>query len=216
MFAAPVRRKCTCNSYSGHKSDKKGHKRSWWTNRTLDEFYKRKQCIIDPFNNYTVRELEGTDAFHVSRPTSTHLFKFIKINSINFQQINGSKTQGENIADYGGLREAFKAYQNYVSTNGPDRRLPGLERFTAEQIFFLSFANVECSNQTPENLARQVRYGVQSPSRYRILGPLSSSVDFIKHYQCPAGSPMNRSKKCSLVVIFHSNGHAYAKFYCHK
>uniref|UniRef100_A0A0P6EFD4 Neutral endopeptidase n=1 Tax=Daphnia magna TaxID=35525 RepID=A0A0P6EFD4_9CRUS len=162
--------------HNGHKSDKKGHERSWWTNHTLAEFYKRKQCIIDQYSNYTIPELEGTDAFHV----------------------NGTNTQGENIADNGGLREAFRAYQNYISSNGPEKRLPGLEQYTPEQIFFLSYANVWCSEQTPESLEYQILYGVHSPGRYRVIGPLSNSVDFVQHFQCPVDSPMNRPEKCTV------------------
>ena len=78
MFAAHVRRNSNLIQ-SGHKSDKKGHKRSWWTNRTLDEFYKRKQCIVDQYSNYTLHELEGTDAFHVN--TTTHPSVYTKIHS---------------------------------------------------------------------------------------------------------------------------------------
>jgi predicted metalloendopeptidase len=65
---------------SGHKSDKNGHTRSWWTNQTLDEFYKRKQCIVEQYNNFTLPELEGTDAYHVKKIIgSTHS------NSLDFQ-----------------------------------------------------------------------------------------------------------------------------------
>ena len=51
-------------------------------------------------------------------------------------------TQGENIADNGGVRQAFKAYKAYVKDNGKEPRLPGLARYTPEQLFFISFANV--------------------------------------------------------------------------
>uniref|UniRef100_A0A0P6FKW5 Neutral endopeptidase n=1 Tax=Daphnia magna TaxID=35525 RepID=A0A0P6FKW5_9CRUS len=160
----------------GYKTDKKGHEISWWSNHTLIEFYKKKQCIIDQYSNYTLLELKETDAFHV----------------------NGSNTQGENIADNGGLREAFRAYQNYVARNGPEKRLPGLEHYTPEQIFFLSFATVECSNESPESLEDQVLFGVHTPSRYRVIGPLSNSDDFIQHFKCPTSSPMNPPNKCTV------------------
>ena len=112
--------------------------------------------------------------------------------------MNGTKTQGENIADNGGIREAFRAYQNYVSTNGREKRLPGLERYTPEQMFFLSYANVWCNNEIPEYLEYRVLYGVHSPNRYRIIGPLSNSDDFSQHFHCPVGSVMNPQTKCTV------------------
>jgi predicted metalloendopeptidase len=56
--------------------------------------------------------------------------------------MNGVTTQGENMADNGGMRQAFLAYKKYVEHNGPDKRLPGLHQFSPEQLFFLGFASV--------------------------------------------------------------------------
>lgn len=57
-------------------------------------------------------------------------------------QINGEISLGENIADNGGLREAFHAYKLYVKRNGKEQRLPGLEKYTNDQLFFMSYGNV--------------------------------------------------------------------------
>ena len=95
------------------------------------------------------------------------------------------------------MREAFRAYQNYVAVNGREPRLPGLEQFTPEQIFFISYANTWCGHRTTESLKNQILSDPHSPARYRVLGPLSNSVDFVKHFQCPIGA-MNRSNKCIL------------------
>lgn len=57
-------------------------------------------------------------------------------------QINGELTLGENIADNGGMREAFHAYQLYKDSNGKEPKLPGFEEFTHEQLLFISFGNV--------------------------------------------------------------------------
>lgn len=56
--------------------------------------------------------------------------------------MNGLQTLAENIADNGGIREAFQAYQAYVDRYGEEPRLPGLEEFSPEHIFYLGFANV--------------------------------------------------------------------------
>jgi len=61
---------------------------------------------------------------------------------LSFTQVNGRLTLGENIADNGGLRESLRAYRRYRERNGPEALLPGLEAFSDEQLFFLSFAHV--------------------------------------------------------------------------
>jgi predicted metalloendopeptidase len=61
---------------------------------------------------------------------------------LSFTQVNGRMTLGENIADNGGLRESLGAYRRYRQRNGPEALLPGLEAFSEEQLFFLSFAHV--------------------------------------------------------------------------
>ena len=56
--------------------------------------------------------------------------------------MNGQNTQGENIADNGGVRESFRAYKLSVDAQGPEPKLPGLLDYTPEQMFFISYAQV--------------------------------------------------------------------------
>lgn len=102
------------------------------------------------------------------------------------------------MADYGGIREAFAAYRSYVATNGVESPLPGLEQFTAEQIFFITFANTHCGVETPEKLLDRIMNDPHSPSRYRVIGTLSNSEDFMHVFNCPPSSPMNQLNKCAL------------------
>ncbi|VDM32603.1 unnamed protein product [Toxocara canis] len=88
---------------------------NWWDNVTQMRFTERTKCIIEQYNEYSV---PGTGL-----------------------HINGRLTQGENIADNGGIKEAYKAYRRYVDKLGHDeKRLPGLEEYTNDQIFFMSYA----------------------------------------------------------------------------
>lgn len=160
----------------GRQADKEGRINLWWTNQTLNRYIKGAQCFIEQYGNYTFPEFAGTEAFH----------------------LNGIISQGENIADNGGVREAFSAYQNYVAINGREARLPGLEKYTPEQLFFLSYANIWCGKQTTQSLRQQILNGPHSPEKYRVLGTLSNSIDFARHFHCPNGSVMNRPNKCIL------------------
>ena len=71
-------------------------------------------------------------------------------------QLNGRNTQGENIADNGGIRETFRAYTRSVESLGSEPALPGLTQFTPQQMLFISYAQVWCEIQTPESLLSQV------------------------------------------------------------
>jgi len=128
----------------------------------------------------------------------------LKSNPIYELKLNGVTTQGENIADNGGLREAFKAYKAFQKEFG---REPNVMKststgsslsFSPEQIFFLSYANVWCGTETPGRLENRILTDPHSPSRYRVIGPLSNNEDFAKAFHCPLGTPMNRPNKCIL------------------
>jgi predicted metalloendopeptidase len=55
--------------------------------------------------------------------------------------MNGVTTQGENMADNGGVRQAYLAYKQHIKEHGPEPSLPGL-KYSPEQLFFLGFSTV--------------------------------------------------------------------------
>ena len=56
----------------------------WWHPVTKEKYVKKAECIIKQYGNYSLPEL-----------------------GLN---LNGINTQGENIADNGGIKEAYRAY----------------------------------------------------------------------------------------------------------
>lgn len=111
--------------------------------------------------------------------------------------MNGFKTLGENIADNGGVKEAYLAYKNWVKKNGPEPMLPGLD-YTPAQMFWISAANVWCARDRSEALKLQIMQNVHSPGRFRVIGPFSNNPDFSADFNCPLGSTMNPVDKCSV------------------
>ncbi|PSN55085.1 Neprilysin-11 [Blattella germanica] len=112
--------------------------------------------------------------------------------------VNGETTLGENIADNGGVRETYRAYQKYVAANGPEPGLPGLEEFSSEQLLFLSFANMWCVDEGSTYFLR-IFFDEHSPAQFRVLGSLSNSPEFSETWKCPANSTMNNAQnRCTL------------------
>ncbi|XP_046633413.1 neprilysin-4-like isoform X2 [Daphnia pulicaria] len=154
----------------GRQSDKNGNTVQWWTEKTLEKYQERAKCFIDQYSNYVV--LNGT-------------------------RLNGVNTQSENIADNGGVREAFRAYRYYVAAHGGVDSSK-FQNLTPEQVFFLAYANSFCGTNTPEELGNLVESDPHSPHRFRVIGTLSNNEDFVREFKCGAGTPMNRLNKCVL------------------
>lgn len=114
-----------------------------------------------------------------------------------YLQINGIKTQGENIADNGGIKEAYLAYNTWVKQNQPEGKLPGLE-YTPNQLFWISAAQNWCSKHRSEAVELQVTTDVHAPEEFRVLGPFSNMEYFANDFACPLGTKMNPQRKCSV------------------
>lgn len=155
----------------GQRYDKDGILTPWWTNASVEEFQKRQECFVKQYSEY---ELLG---YHV----------------------NGSLTLGENIADNGGVKAAFQAYQKVMGGKTPES-LPGLTKYSADQLFFISFGQVWCSLFTPEGLSVSTQQDPHSPGPYRVVGALVNSDDFATAFKCPKGAPMNppEQDKCKM------------------
>ncbi|XP_020294644.1 membrane metallo-endopeptidase-like 1 isoform X2 [Pseudomyrmex gracilis] len=155
----------------GRQYDKHGNMMQWWNNATIKAFRERAQCIVNQYSKYKLEEVN--------------------------QFVDGRMTEGENIADNGGLKQSFRAYKKWVSDHGKEPLLPGI-KLTHDQLFFLNYAQIWCGSTRPESALTKIRTSTHSPARFRVVGPLSNSEDFAKAYNCPLDSPMNPRKKCNV------------------
>jgi neprilysin len=106
----------------GSQFDKNGNVVDWWQPDTKKAYLDKARCIIGQYGNY----IESN----------------VKLN------LNGINTQGENIADNGGIKEAYIAYTQWVAKNGEEPRLPGLD-YSADQLFWIAAAQNWCSVSRP-------------------------------------------------------------------
>uniref|UniRef100_A0A803XRC7 endothelin-converting enzyme 1 n=1 Tax=Meleagris gallopavo TaxID=9103 RepID=A0A803XRC7_MELGA len=153
----------------GREYDKEGNLRPWWQNSSLEAFKNHTACMTEQYGRYTVHR----------------------------ENVNGRQTLGENIADNGGLKAAYNAYKFWLQKNGEEKQLPALG-LTNHQLFFVGFAQVWCSVRTPESSHEGLVTDPHSPDKYRVIGTLSNSRDFVQHFGCPLGSPMNPGKHCEV------------------
>ncbi|XP_069163087.1 neprilysin-2 isoform X2 [Procambarus clarkii] len=156
---------------TGRQFDATGDLRDWWEKETKDKFLEKAKCIIYQYGNYSVRELD--------------------------MNLNGINTQGENIADNGGIKEAYLAYNQWAKDNGEEKTLPSLP-YSTRQLFWLSAANVWCGKYRPETLKLRILTGAHSPSQFRVNGPFSNQPEFARDWHCPIGSTLNPTKRCSV------------------
>ncbi|XP_010335935.1 endothelin-converting enzyme 2 isoform X4 [Saimiri boliviensis] len=153
----------------GREYDKEGNLRPWWQNESLAAFRNHTACMEEQYNQYQV----------------------------NGERLNGRQTLGENIADNGGLKAAYNAYEAWLRKHGEELQLPAVG-LTNHQLFFVGFAQVWCSVRTPESSHEGLVTDPHSPARFRVLGTLSNSRDFLQHFSCPVGSPMNPGQLCEV------------------
>ncbi|XP_033642462.1 neprilysin-1-like [Asterias rubens] len=152
----------------GRQYDKDGNLNDWWSEQSVFNFKERAQCMVDQYSNYVMPETNET--------------------------LNGKLTQGENIADNGGLKEAYKSYKDNIVD---DPLLPGLN-FNQDQMFFLSFGQLWCSVFRPEGVTSYLLRNRHSPGRYRVIGTMQNNEDFAKAFNCSKTSYMNPVDKCSV------------------
>ena len=107
------------------------------------------------------------------------------------QHLNGELTQGENIADIGGVKLAYAAFQKALDKH-PEDRNKKIDGLTPEQRFFLSFAAIWRSKIRDEDQKLRLTTDPHSPAQFRVNGPLANMPEFQKAFNVPDGSAMVR------------------------
>jgi len=148
----------------GRHYDAAGNLRDWWSPSDSVHFSQQAELVVQQFNGYV-----QVDTFHT----------------------NGKLTEGENIADFGGLLIGYDALERALQRDGR----PGLiEGYTPEQRFFLGYAQSWRVHNRPERLRTRVRVDPHAPEFWRVNGPLSNIPAFAQAFGCKSGDPMVRGR----------------------
>jgi putative endopeptidase len=145
----------------GRQYDAAGNLKNWWQDADAKQFGGRAAKIIKQFN-----EFSPVDTLHV----------------------NGDATQGENIADLGGLLlgiDAFKKTEQY-------KKGEKINGYTPMQRYFMGYAYGWLYETRKESLASQLKTDVHAPAKERVNGPMSNIPEFYEAFGVKKGDKMYR------------------------
>ena len=150
----------------GRQYDLNGNLKSWWTKQDEKNFIKRALAIERQFD---------------------------EINPIDDLHVNGKLTEGENIADLGGMKIALQALNTALKTNPQPELIDGL---TQQQRFFVANAQSFRSVTRPEQLRLQLATDPHAPDYARVVAPVANMPEFSAAFSCPADkSPLRPADK---------------------
>ncbi len=153
----------------GRQYDDKGNLRDWWTEADAKAFEGLADCLVKQYGDYT---------------------------AVDDVKVNGKLTLGENTADNGGLRISYMALHDMEAQQKGSQQPPPIDGFTADQRFFLGWAQVWCQNQTPQSTRQRALTDPHSPAPDRVNGAVANMPEFGKAFSCKAGQPMSPVKSC--------------------
>lgn len=153
----------------GCQYDEKGNLNNWWTSEDLKKFQSKTKLIVDQFNQFKV---------------------------LGDKHVNGDATQGENIADLGGVVMGYEAFK-MTSQFKTNQSISGL---SPTRRFFLGYAYAWMVNINDESLANQIMTDVHAPAKFRINGPLSNMLEFYKEFNIKPGNKMFLAPSKRVVI----------------
>lgn len=153
----------------GRRFDPQGRLQEWWSPEASARYQEQASCIEQQYSGY---ELQPG------------------------QFVNGKLTLGENIADAGGLKQAWSAYKIAEQRDGAEQRV--FEELSNDQLFFVSFAQAWCAHATPEMERRLLTTDSHAPPRFRAVGAIANNPFFGEAFSCKPEAAMVPKQRCTV------------------
>lgn len=155
---------------SGAQFDADGNLVDWWTPEDKANFEKATKALAAQYDKY--EPVKGTF-------------------------VNGTFTNGENIADLGGVNIAYDALQMYLKDKGNPGVISG---YTQDQRFFLSWATVWRTLSSEKYMVNQVKTDPHSPGYFRSFGPLTNVDAFYKAFDVKPGDKLYKKPEDRIKI----------------
>jgi len=167
---------------TGREYDRHGNRLDWWEPSDDSEFKNRTECLMDQYADFTIR-YSGRD-----------------------YSIDRNEAQGENIADNGAAKVAYRSFQS-SDLKDKDKCIPSIP-LSPNQLYWLGFALDWCTmgdgyrtySTYERMLSRSVSSAGHSPAPWRVNVVLSNMPEFARDYNCPLGSRMHPPRENTCTV----------------
>ncbi|MET4083177.1 putative endopeptidase [Pedobacter sp. UYP30] len=154
----------------GAQFDGDGNLKDWWTPTDKANFIKVTKALAAQYSAY--EPVKGTF-------------------------VNGTFTNGENIADLGGVNIAFDALQMYLKDHRAPAKISG---YTQNQRFFLSWATIWRTLATDQSKMNAAKTDPHSPGFYRSFGPLVNTDAFYKAFGLKPGDKLYKKPEDRIKI----------------
>lgn len=134
------------------------------------EYSERYKCIKNQYDNY------------IDQKTGLSL--------------NGSKTLIENIADIGGMKLSYHAYNKWLVQNENSEAILSGLNFTSKQLFWITFAQEFCTSYSRHYTAFLIKKDTHAILPFRVNGVVENLQEFSDDFKCPKDAKMNPQNKC--------------------
>ena len=155
---------------TGSQFDPDGNLASWWSQQDHDRFNALQQKVVDQYS--AIEVLPGL-------------------------KLDGQIEVGENVADLGGIQNAYAALQTALKKDGD----PGvIDGFTENQRFFIAAAQTWREKIRDEALTTQVQTDEHAPGSVRATQPIRNKDEFYTAFDIQAGDKMFLPPKQRIVI----------------
>ena len=138
------------------------------------------------------------DRVAFNRMTSCEINEYSRFEAAPGLRLDGELSLGENTADNGGLRIAYRALEKVLAKEPLAERDRKLDGYTPDQQFFLGFAQTWCENRTDEFQRVRGQTDPHPPGEFRVNGTVQNSEPFGKAFGCHIGQPMMPANACPI------------------
>ncbi len=153
----------------GRLYNAEGNLSNWWTPQDSANFTTKANVAVDMYG---------------------------KIIALDTLHINGLLTEGENLADLGGISIAYEAFKKTKQGKSNEKT----DGFTPDQRFFLSWAQVWRANTRPEEIAQRLKTDPHSPSETRCNVPVSNMEAWYKAFDIKPANKLYRPENERAVI----------------